>query len=194
MFCDVDHPEVPLSDWQTFVKAFPPHLIADVIDRRKIGLPNWFVPFAHGVAIASNALLREAGHRLGMHRPRGWLNYNVDMFRWMIDWDPFNGRWLLVRQCNNQGLWTVERWHQKRPHGNADEVLVHQFGSTPIFTQSYQAAMRLGMHCHANGPPAGLRWISACPENIQELIDDRRIDEIIARRNAHQEDYLREGV
>jgi hypothetical protein len=40
----------------------------------------------------------------------------------------------------------------------------------------------------------GHSGLSACPENIQELIDDRRIDEIIARRNAHQEDYLREGV
>jgi hypothetical protein len=124
MFYDVDHPNVSLSEWQTFLKEPPPHLIGEVIDRSKLGLPWWFVPFARGIAIASNALLREAGHRLGMHRPRGWLNYNVDMFRWMIDWDPFNRRWLLVRQCNNQGLWTIERWRKKRTHGNADELLV----------------------------------------------------------------------
>jgi hypothetical protein len=169
MFFDVDHREIPLSNWQTFLKEPPPHLIAEVIDRSKLGLPWWFVPFARGVAIASHALLREAGHRLGMHRQPGWLNYNVDLFRWMIDWDPFNGRWLLVRQCNNRGLWTVERWRKKRPHGNADEVLVHQFASTPIFTRSYQAATRLALYCHETGPPAGLRWISACPENIEEL-------------------------
>jgi hypothetical protein len=171
MFFDVDHPDVPPSDWQTFVKEFPPHLIAEVIDRSKLGLPDWFVPFARGVVIASNALLREAGHHNGMYRPRGWVNYHCDVFRWMIDWDPNNARWLLVRQCNNQGLWTVERWCKKRTHGNADEVLVHQFASTPIFTRSYQAAMRLAMHCHENGPPAGLGWISAISENIQELID-----------------------
>jgi hypothetical protein len=181
MFYDVDHPEVQPSDWQKFVKEFPPHLIADVIDRRKIGLPDWFVPFARGVAIASNALLREAGHRSGMYRPRGWLNYNVDMFRSMIDWDPNNARWLLVRQCAKQGLWTIERWRKKRTHGNADEVLVHEFGSTPIFTRSYQAAMRLAMYCHENGPPVGLRWISACPENIQKLLDERRGNEVLAR-------------
>jgi hypothetical protein len=181
MSYDVDHPDVSLSEWQTFLKGPPPHLIAEVIGRSKLGLPGWFVPFARGVAIASNDLLREAGHHNGMYRPRGWLNYKCDFFRWIIDWDPFNGSWLLVRQCNNQGLWTVERWRQKRPHGNADEVLVHEFGSTPIFTRSYQAAMRLAMFCHETGPPAGLRSISACPENIEDLIDKRRVDEVLSR-------------
>ena len=178
MFCDVDHPDVSLAEWRACQKEFPPDLIAEVIDRSRIGLPDWFVPLARGVAIASNALLRDAGHRNGMYRPRGWVNYNVDMFRWMIDWDPNNARWLLVRQCNNQGLWTIERWRKKRTHGNADEVLVHEFGSTPIFTRSYQAAMRLAIHCHKNGPPAGLRWISACPENIEDLLDEHRIDRV----------------
>jgi hypothetical protein len=60
----VDHLDVSLSEWQTFLKEPPPHLIAELIDRRKIGLPDWFVPFARGVAIASNALLRDAGHRV----------------------------------------------------------------------------------------------------------------------------------
>jgi hypothetical protein len=79
MFCDVDHREVPLSDWQTFVKEFPPDLISEVIDRSKLGLPPWFVPFARGVAIASHALLREARHRLGMHRPPGWQCRHVSV-------------------------------------------------------------------------------------------------------------------
>jgi hypothetical protein len=55
MFCDVDHPNVSLSEWQTFLKDLPPHLIVEVIDRSKLGLPPWFVPFARGVAIASHA-------------------------------------------------------------------------------------------------------------------------------------------
>jgi hypothetical protein len=71
---------------------------------------------------------------------------------------------------------------------------VHEFTAAPIFTRSYQAAMRLAIHCHENGPPAGLRWICACPENIEELIDEHRIDEVLARSNAHQEDYLDEGA
>ena len=78
MFYDVDHPDVPLSEWPSFLKELPPHLIAEVIDRSKVGLPNWFVPFARGVAIASDALLREAGHRHGMHRPPGWLKTACD--------------------------------------------------------------------------------------------------------------------
>jgi len=40
-----------------------------------------------------------------------------------------------------------------------DEVLVFNFGSTPIFTRSYQSAMRLAMYCNGNNPPHGLRWI-----------------------------------
>ena len=44
-----------------------------------------------------------------------------------------------------------------------DEILVHQFGSTPIFTRSCPA-MRLAMHCHTKGPPAGLHWTAACPD------------------------------
>jgi len=72
-------PDVSFSDWQTFVRDFPPDLISEVIDRGKLGLPPWFESFARGVVIASHALLREACHRLGMHRPRGWLNYKVDI-------------------------------------------------------------------------------------------------------------------
>ena len=46
MFYDVDHPNVSLSEWQSFLKDLPTHLIAEVIDRSRIGLPDWFVPFA----------------------------------------------------------------------------------------------------------------------------------------------------
>src|SRR5450759_4574486 len=55
---------------------------------------------------------------------------------------------LMVRCCGKHHLWTVERWGEKRPYNNADEVLVFLFGSTPIFTRSYQAAMRLAAYCH----------------------------------------------
>jgi hypothetical protein len=60
MFCNADHPAVPLPDWRTFVRDFPTDLIAEVIDQSKLGLPSWFVPSARGVAIASNVLLRGA--------------------------------------------------------------------------------------------------------------------------------------
>jgi hypothetical protein len=190
MFYDADHPDVSLSDWQTFLRECPSDLIVELIDRSEIGLPHWFVPFARGVAIASDALLHRAGYRPGMSRPRGWRKIYCDVF----DLDIADGLQLTVRQCNNQGLWMVEQFSESRPYACSDEVLVHECGSTPIFTRSYQSAMRLAMYCHANGPPAGLRWIAAAPKDYQvavEIARKRSIDEAVACRNAQQEDFLR---
>ncbi len=70
------HPNVTLSDWQAFVawqkSRVSPSPIEEVVDRNETGcLPDWFVPLARGIAIASDDLLREAGHHHGMYRPRG---------------------------------------------------------------------------------------------------------------------------
>src|SRR5262249_22502071 len=100
---------------------------------------------------------------------------------------------LRVWECEKPRLWTVERLSESRPY-RSDEVLVHQFGSTPIFTRSYQSAMRLATFCHENGPPDGLRWISACPEDGKDAVEfarERNITEALVRRNAHHEDHLR---
>ena len=168
MLHDFHQPQVSLSDWQKFGTEVSP-LIDELMDRVEADLPHWFVPFAHGVFVASDALLRTAGHRDGMRRPRGWrkaIGIDADgvYVRHVDPVDPYNSRWLLVRECLVQGLWMVERWTKRRRHGDADEILVHEFGSTPIFTRSCPAAMRLAMHCHVNGPPAGLRWTAACPD------------------------------
>ena len=190
MFYDADHPDISLAEWENFRTKLPRHLIAEIIDRREVGLPHWFVPFARGVAIASDALLHRAGYRPGMSRPRGWRKIYCDVF----DLDIADGLQLTVRQCNNQGLWMVEQFSESRPYACCDEVLVHECGSTPIFTRSYQSAMRLATHCHENGPPAGLRWIAACPKDYQvavEIARKRSIDEAVACRNAQQEDFLR---
>jgi len=190
MFYDADHPNISLAEWENFRKKLPRHLIAEIIDRHEVGLPHWFVPFARGVAIASDALLHRAGYRPGMSRPHGWRKIYCDVF----DLDIADGLQLTVRQCNGQGLWTVERFSESRPYACSDELLVHQFGSTPIFTRSYQSAMRLATHCHENGPPAGLRWISASPKDYQvavEIARKRSLDEAVACRNAQQEDFLR---
>jgi hypothetical protein len=168
MLHDFHQPQVSLSDWQKFDREFSP-LIGEVIDRDPAKLPDWFVPFAHGIFVASEALLRTAGHRDGMRRPRGWrkaLGIDADgvYVHHVARVEPCNSRWLLVRECLVQGLWMVERWTERRRHGDADDILVHEFGSTPIFTRSCPAAMRLAMHCHAKEPPAGLRWTAACPD------------------------------
>jgi hypothetical protein len=175
MFHDVDHPRVPLSDWQTF-KNCPPRLIGEVIDRTEAQLPDWFVPLARGVALPSDALLRSVGYRDGMSCPSGWDKTHCDVF----ERDNIDLKRLKVRQCSNQGLWTVERWRDLwRPYVHSDEVLVHDFGSTPIFTRSYQSAMQLAMHCELK-PPLGLRWIAACPPKYQDAINERRVNELLA--------------
>jgi hypothetical protein len=164
-----------MSDWQTFRKEFSPLLIGEVIDRSEIKLPDWFVPLARGVAIASDTLLRKAAYRHGSYRPRGWRKTHCDVFEQNIGpgglWGP---KCLVVRGCGTQHLWTVERWGDERLYDNSDEVLVSVFGSPPIFTRSYQSAMRLAAYCHANGPPAGLCWTAACPKNYRCTVEIAR--------------------
>ena len=154
--CYDDHPDVTLSDWQTFHKEFPPHLIDEVTDRNECGcLPDWFVPLARGVAIASDELLRKAGYHRGMRKPDGWRKIDRDCYSRVIG--DQGGRWvdtLVVRRCDKH-----ERWVIQRRVADFDEVLVFNFGSTPIFTRSYQSAMRVAMYCNGNNPPHGLRWI-----------------------------------
>jgi hypothetical protein len=70
MLHDFHQPQVSLSDWQKFGTEVSP-LIDELMDRVEADLPHWFVPFAPGVFVASDALLRTAGHRDGMRRPRG---------------------------------------------------------------------------------------------------------------------------
>jgi hypothetical protein len=191
MFHDTDHPDVSISDWRKFLTEIPPHLIAEIIDRSEAKLPDCFVPLARGVSIASDALLRMVGHQHGMNRPRGWHKLGYTFMRMTGETDK-GLQDLRVRECGKLRLWTVERWNEKRPYQDFDEILVHEFGSTPIFTRSYQSAMRLAMYCHENGPPAGLRWIYACPgKDAVEFARERRLDEALVCRNAHQEDYLR---
>jgi hypothetical protein len=51
-----------------------------------------------------------------------------------------------------------------------DEILVHTFGSTPAVTRSQEAAMWFAEHSHEEGPPPGLRWIKAVPNNLEGAI------------------------
>jgi len=150
------------SDWEAQGSSpVSPHLIGEIIDRDKCHFSNCVAPWARGIAVASHGLLRKAGHQEGKGRPRGWREVRPGCFSRVIVlnfWDPTS---LLVQRCGKQHLWTVERL----PTGQqaaAYELLVHRFGSTPIFTRSHQSAMRLAMHCHADCPRE-LRWVKAVP-------------------------------
>ena len=178
MFYDVDKSEVTLSEWDKFRGEFPPSLIEEVISREAACLPDWFVPSARGVVVASAELLSQVGHRNGKHRPRGWLETSPDYFLYPLTCESS----LLVRECENTNLWTIERLNSTRSY-EVDEVLAFKFGWTPIFTRSYQSAMRLAMRSHTNGPPS-LRWINTPQNDMKSVIEfakKRRFDEGYAR-------------
>jgi len=159
------HPNVPFSDWQAFLawqkSRISPSPIEEVIDRNEAKLPDWSVPLARGVAIASDELLGQAGHQHGMYRPRGWREWGRGCFVRDIDWP---GDRLMVRRCDKRQWWTIERLGEARQYEHEDEVLVFQFASIPIFTRSYQSAMRLAVHCHTNGPRPGCVGLKQRPK------------------------------
>jgi hypothetical protein len=198
-----EHPHVPLSDWRAFVKDCSPNVIDQVIERHECCLPEWFVPLARGGAIAGDALLRKVGNPQGIYRwqpgnrvplePTAVPNrpgIHDGTEQWGIESDVFEC-WLhkqeyeclVVRLCNN-GLWTIESWNARGPLTDADQVLVHQFGSTPIFARTLPEAKDLAIHCfvHRRRPgsnrlnmPAGLRWVCACPKDYQVAVEMARL-------------------
>jgi hypothetical protein len=184
MFNDLDHPNITLAEWQDFLarqkscKEPPMHLIEEVIDRCQCCVAKWFVPLARGAAVASDTLLRSVGHRPGMGRPRGWCETSPDYFTKPVNVFDL----LMVRECDETNLWTVERLNAPRRHVDDDDILVHVFGSTPIFTRSAASAMRLAMYCHKNIPPSVLRWIKASPINGEAAIE-------LAKRRQEEEAF-----
>lgn len=162
MFYDVNNPDITLSDWERLREEYPPHLIDAVLSRDEAYLPDWFVPLAWGVAVASDTLLHQAGYRHGMRRPRDWIEIDRDRFLYpliLLDCS------LHVRRCMRTPLWAISRNPDRQD--KAHDALVFEFGWTPIFTRSYQAAMQLAMHCHTKSPPAGLRWINTAGDNSE---------------------------
>ena len=169
MFNNIFHPNVTLSDWETFVKSYSPFVIDRVIDRHEAHLPEWFVPLARGAAIPSEELLRQVGHRHGKHRPHGWRETDTDYFLYPLTLNSS----LLVREIDDTNLWTIERLQAGRRY-EVDDVLVFVFGWTPILARSYQSAMRLAMHCRMNWRPGGLIWIKGIPTDLQPAIEIAR--------------------
>lgn len=195
MLYEDSHPDVMLSDWQSawqkYLKEFAPHLVDEVIDRHEAGcLPDWFVPLARGVVIASDELLRHAGHCHGMHRPRGWREVDPDCYSQVIG--DKGVRWpdvLVVRRCDKHEWWMIER-----RVADVDEVLVFNFGSTPIFTRSPASAMRLATYCNVSNPPHGLLWVKQTPDDCSGAIEfayQRDKNEALGANCAQAEGHLR---
>jgi hypothetical protein len=67
-----------------------------------------------------------------------------------------------------------DRYRENRRYENITDVLVFLFGSTPIFCRDYQSAMWLAEYCQLNGPPPGLSWVVACPDDKDGAIEFAR--------------------
>ena len=182
MFHDADHPDVALSDWQTFREQFSSFLFKEVIDRSDIELPEWFTPLARGIVIASDYLLRRTGYCPGSHRNIGWAKTEPEVFmNWHFSGEDC-GAVLTVRQYADQDWWTVERYRDDSTYGNVTDTLAIVFGSAPVFCREHQAAMRLAEYCHLQAPPSGLRWVASCPDDKDDAIAfarRRRADEAL---------------
>jgi hypothetical protein len=189
MFYDVDHPNVTLSEWEAFKSSETTRqsVITKVVDRAVCGFfPDWFVPLARGVAIAGHALLTEARYRKGMRRPRNWINWDPDCYWLSVGYTKGADRSnrLDVRRCDGHDWWLIER-----RMADVDQVLVCNFGSTPIIAPSYTSAMCLALHCNVDNPPHGLRWIKQAPDDCSGAIEfarQRRIDEAQPEGQLHK--------
>jgi hypothetical protein len=190
MFNDLDHPNVTLSEWAAFKASETARqsFVTQIVDRRDCGIfPDWFVPLARGAAIASPALLSEAGYRKGMRRPRDWRTSDGDCYWLNVGYtqgaDSLDR--LIVRECEGHEWWVIER-----RIADIDQVLVCSFGSTLILTPSHISAIRLAQHCNVKNPPHGLRWINQAPDDCAaaiELAQRRHVDELFGANSVDPE-------
>ena len=152
-----------LKGWHSFLKQPSPYLIAEVVERSKTELPDDFVPWAPGIMIASDYLLQATGYHSGSRRPTGWLPGKPGIFTKVT----YRNR-LTVCECGE--FWFVER--------ETGEVLAFTYGSLPVVTRTYQAAMRLAEYCHPRplegenchpcprGVASSLRWVVSARSGI----------------------------
>jgi len=138
-------------DLKAFQRDASPFLVEEVIARRRTWLPDDLAPWAPGVVLASDYLLRASNYRQGARRPRGWLSRCKGGVFLKF---PDDRSHLRVRQCGQ--FWTVER-----TVNCVGEMLAYPYGPLPIFTRTYQAAMRLAEYCHRRprGTGSSLRWV-----------------------------------
>jgi hypothetical protein len=136
-----------------------PRLFECDIDRSQTKMPDDYLPDAPGVLIAGEDMLRAAGYVPGSNRPRGWLPAYPRNFRRRPRHKGDHMLW--VRKCGE--LWIIARSLDLDVNTRKIETLVFAILPLPIWTRSYQAAMRLAEYCHPipRTPVAGY-WAEEC--------------------------------
>jgi hypothetical protein len=153
---EFDFIPVPLDQCEAFCEWKSPHYIAQFVERPRLQLPDWFVPGAHGGAIAGPRLMHSRGYSPATFRPRGWRKrVGIDGHVKELDRSRH-----LVRRCG--GFFSVERSVAGRPWAWGVVLTVL---SMPIFTRTVEEAMFLSQ---LDKPGANLRWV--------ELNEDVDID------------------
>ena len=123
------------------------------IARNQTELPAYYLPEVEGVLIAGEDMLCAAGYRPGSNRPRGWSRIDSHIFVRYFARDGVHS--LRARRCGD--FWAVERLRDRTIY-----ALVFAFGPRPIWTRTFQAAIRLAEHCDPipSAPVAGY-WAEA---------------------------------
>jgi hypothetical protein len=141
------------ASWPSFLKHPLPISIAGVVKRNEAKLPPDYVPWTPAVVIASDYLLRTAGHTSTSGRPTGWsLQRSSGVYK--------KGWWSFVRKRGQ--YWTIENG------GLYECVLAFSFGSMPVCTRTPEAAMRLAEYFGDDSQTLGhgLRWLGPTPDGI----------------------------
>ena len=155
---EIAHIDTTPSAWEQFKKQ-PSFVIEEVVDRCETALPEFFMPMARGVVIASDMLLRLAGYHPACHQLAGWHAVQPnETYRKSLPGSTD----LSVHRWGN--LWVVGRERM----GLVCECLVLSLG-TPICTRAPEAAMALAEYCNIS--PIG-RWVAWATRMLDNALGD----------------------
>src|SRR4051812_3582771 len=107
------------KDWGRFLR-YPLLYFGRVVNRKNANLPPDFVPWAPGIIMANDYLLRLAGYHPTSGRPKGW--------RLQPSRGDYEKGSSIIRKRGK--FWTVEAFDQY--------VLVFTYGSMPICTRTFE--------------------------------------------------------
>lgn len=121
-------------------------LFPHIVDREQIELPSFYLPDAPGVVIASQTMLRAAGHTSNHRLPPKWKEVNPGVWRKDIG----DLRLLQVRQSGDAQSehWMIEVLHQQWFAPPEVHAFVCASSGRPIWANTRQGAMRLAEHCY----------------------------------------------